>query len=103
MKINTSFNQTVSQPLTLQCSIITVRGITSIVEIVWTSNGMELKRKSSINASVIMNTYNLYEDTYDIPLVTTSDDGRLFQCEGIIATTPLITVANNTTLDVTGK
>ena len=103
MKINTSFNQIVSQPLTLQCSIITVRGITSIVEIVWTSNGMELKRKSSINASVVMNTYNLYEDTYDIPLLTTSDDGRLFQCEGIITTTPLITVANNTTLDVTGK
>ena len=103
VEINTLNNQTVSQSLTLQCSITTVRGITSRVEIVWTSNGIELKKKSSINASVIMNTYNLYEDTYDIALLSTSDDGRSFQCKGTIVTTPSITVANNITLDVTGK
>ena len=103
VKINTSINQTVSQSLTLQCNIITVRGITSRVEILWISNGIELKKKNSVNASVIMNTYNLYEDTYDIPLLSTSDDGSLFQCKGTIMTTPSITVANNITLDVIGK
>ena len=97
-------NQTVGQSLTLESTITTVRGITSRVDIVWSSNGVELKRISNANISFIVNDSELYDDTFNIPLLRTSDDGRVFQCEMIIMTTPSIIVATtNITLDVTGK
>ena len=81
-----------------------MRGITSRVDIVWSSNGVELKRINNTNMSLTVNNSELYEDTFDIPLLSTSDDGRVFQCEIIIMTTPSIIVAtSNITLDVTGK
>ena len=33
--------QTVGQPLSLECSVIAIRDITSRVDIVWNSNGVE--------------------------------------------------------------
>ena len=45
----------------------------------------------------------VYEVTYDISLLSTSDDGRVMECEIIIMTTPSIVATNNITLDVTGK
>ena len=97
-------NQTVGQSLTLESTITTVRGITSRVDIVWSSNGVELKRFTNANTSLTINDSELYKDTFNIPLLSTSDDGRVFQCEMIIMTTPSTIVAtNNITLDVTGK
>ena len=97
-------NQTVGQSLTLESTITTVRGITSRVDIVWSSNGVELKRITNANTSLAINDNELYEDTFNIPLLSTSDDGRVFQCEIIIMTTPsIIVTVNNITLDVTGK
>ena len=81
-----------------------MRGITSRVDIVWSSNGVELKRINNTNISLTVNDSELYEDTINIPLLSTSDDGRVFQCEVIITSTPSIIVAiSNITLDVTGK
>ena len=97
-------NQTVGQSLTLENTITTVRGITSRADIVWSSNGVELKRITNANTSLTINDSELYKDTFNIPLLSTSDDGRVFQCEMIIMTTPSIIVAtNNVILDVTGK
>ena len=97
-------NQTVGQSLTLECNVTTVRGITSRVDIVWSSNGVELRRITNANTSLTINDSELYKDTFNIPLLSTSDDGRVFQCEMIIMTTPSIVVTtNNVTLDVTGK
>ena len=92
-----------SQSLTLESTITTVRGITSRVDIVWSSNGVELKRIIYASTSLTINDSELYKDTFSIPLLSTSDDGGVFQCEMIIMTTPSIIVsANNITLDVTG-
>ena len=92
------------QSLTLESTIITVRGINSRVDIVWSSNGVELKRISNANTSLTINDSELYNDTFNIPLLSTSDDDRMFKCEMIIMTTPSIIVAtNNITLDVIGK
>ena len=97
-------NQTVGQLLTLESIITTVRGITSRVDTVWSSNGVELKRVTDANTSLTINDSELYKDTFTIPLLSTSDDGRVFQCEMIIMTTPSIIVAtNNITLDITGE
>ena len=92
------------QSLTLESTITTVRGITSRVDIVWSSNGVELKRITNANTSLTIIDSELYKDTFNIPLLSTSDDGRVFQCEMIIMTTPsIIVTTNNITLDVTGK
>ena len=81
-----------------------MRGITSRVDILWSSNGVELKRISNTNISLTVNDSEVYEDTFNIPLLSTSDDGRVLQCEVIIMTTPSIIVATgNIILDVTGK
>ena len=81
-----------------------MRGITSRVDIVWSSNGVELKRISNANISLTINDSELYEDTFNTPLLSTSDDGRLFQCEMIITTGSSITIAaSNITLNPTGK
>ena len=100
--INAPSNQTVGQSLTLESSITTVRGITSRVDIVWSSNGEELRIMGATPNSTNDNS-EVYEVTYDIPLLSTSDDGRVIECEIIIMTTPSIVATNNVTLDITGK
>ena len=101
--INAPSNQTVGQSLTLESSITTVRGITSRVDIVWSSNGVELRRIMGATPNSTNENSEVYEDTYDIPLLSTSDDGRVIECEIKILTTPTITVVANITLDVIGK
>ena len=105
-------NQTVGQSLTLESSITTVRGITSRVDIVWSTSGVALKRNTnSIELQRIMgavpnfrnSSIDVYENTYDIPLLSTSDDGRVIELEIIILTAPSTMATNNVTLDVTGK
>ena len=97
-------NQTVGQSLTLESTITTVRGITSRVDIVWSSNGVELKRINNTNISLTVNDSELYEDTFNIPLLSTSDDGRVFQCEIIITSdSSAVASTSNITLNVTGK
>ena len=101
--INAPNNQTVSESLTLKCNVTTVRGITSRVDIVWSSNNVELKKLQEINTSLTRINTELFEDTYNIPLLSTSDDGRVFYCKVIIMTVPPIMAVNNVTIDVTGK
>ena len=94
--------QTVGQPLTLQCEVTTVRGITSRVDIVWSSNDTELQRMDNVILSPI-NDSLVYMDTYNNPLLNTTDDGRVIQCEVVINVSPSVTAKDNITLDVTGK
>ena len=96
-------DQIVGQSLTLECSVTTVRGITSRVDIVWSSNGVELKRSNNVIMNNTINGSQLYENTFNIPLLSTTDDGRAFHCAMVIMTTPSIVVAKNITLNVTGK
>ena len=104
VEIITLNNQTVGQSLTLESTITTVRGITSRMDIVWSSNGVELKRINNTNISLTVNDSELYESIFNIPLLSTSDDGRIFQCEMIIKTaSSIIVTTNNITLDVTSK
>ena len=94
--------QTVGQPLTLECNVTTVRGITSRVDIVWRSNGLELKRIEGTNISSTSETLETYTVMYDAVQLNTSDDDRVFQCEGIINISPPLLADVNITLNVTG-
>ena len=94
--------QTVSHSLTLQCEVTTVRGITSRVDIVWSSDGTELRRINNVSSTTMDNSL-VYTDSYTISQLSTTDDGRVIQCEVIINTSPSVIANDNITLDVIGE
>ena len=95
----------VGQPLTLECIATTVRGINSQVDIVWTnvSNGMELRRTTNVNSSVI-NISSVYRDYFNISQLTTDHNDVKYDCEVIINPNNTLTTGTSSyTLRVLGK
>ena len=90
------------QSLTLQCEVTTMRGITSRVDIVWSSNGTELERMNNVSSTTVDDSL-LYTDSYTISQLSTDDEGRNYQCKAVIHSSPTITNNASVTLDVTGK
>ena len=93
--------QIVGQSLTLECSVTTVRGITSRVDIVWKTRTAELKYIHGINTTISNKDSVVYTSTYTIPQLSTTDDGRVYQCEVVINTSPPVMATGSVTLDVT--
>ena len=94
--------QTVSLSLTLQCEVTTVRGITSRVDIVWSSGGTELERMNNVSSTTMDNSL-VYTDSYTISQLSTTDEGRVIQCEVVINGSPIVMASDSITLDVTGE
>ena len=80
-----------------------MRGITSRVDIVWINNGLKLKRIEGANVTSISKNLTIYTTFYSILQLSTSDDGRVFHCEGFVNVTPLVMATGSLTLNVTGK
>ena len=78
----------------------TVRGVTSRVDNVWSSTEI-LKTITGINASLSIDNYTIYLSSYTISPLSTADDGRLYQCEVVINTSPPVMATGSATLDVT--
>jgi len=95
--------QIVGQLLTLECSVTTVRGITSTVDVVWSSDDTELERMEGVIVSSTADNSVVYTDTYNISQLSTTDDGREYQCEVVINTSPPVMANDSVTLDVMGK
>ena len=95
--------QTVGQQLTLECDVTTVRGITSRVDIVWSSNGVELERTEGVNNSIATNYSMLYTEFYVIPQLSTLDESRTIICHAFINAMSPVTAIDSVTLNVTGK
>ena len=94
--------QTVGQSLTLQCEVTTVRGITSRVDIVWSSGGTELQRINDVSSTTMDNSL-VYTDSYAISHLSTTDEGRMVQCVVVINASPPVMASDSITLDVTGE
>ena len=94
--------QTVSQSLTLQCEVTTERGITSRVDIVWSSDDTVLRNINDTIATT-MNNSLVFASSYTISQLSTADDGRVIQCEVVINTSPSVMASNSVTLNVTGE
>ena len=92
--------QIVGQSVTLQCEVTTMRGITSRVDIVWSSDGIELERMNNVS-STTMSSSLVYTDYYTISQLSTTDDNRVIQCVGMII--GIKSVVDNIIVDVTGK
>ena len=103
IELNVLNNQTVGQPLTLECSVFTVRGVTSTVDIIWKCNGLELQSNKNVNVSTTTNNLMLYVDTYTISQLSTADEDKTYQCDVSINTMSPITANDSVTLNVTGK
>ena len=95
-------NQTVGQSLTLQCNVTTVRGITSRVDIVWSSGGMELNRTNGTSSTTMDNSL-VYTDSYTISQLNTTDEGRVIECEVVINANPPVMASESIAVDVTGE
>ena len=94
--------QTVGQPLTLECNITTESAISDTVDIVWYSNNMRLQTANDIQP-VMSGSSLVYTDNYTISLLSTDDDGREYQCEVVINTSPPVMANDSVTLDVMGE
>ena len=93
--------QIVGQPLTLECSVTAVRGITSRVDIIWSRDGEVLNRTNAASPTV-MDSSLVYTDLYTIPqLCLCPADQDIYQCEMVINTSPPITATDSVTLNVT--
>ena len=95
-------SQTVGHPLTLICSVTTVRGITSRVNTVWSSNGVDF-RPIEANVSSITNDSVEYTAYYTIVQLNETDDSRVYQCKVEINGSLPITATSNITLNTTSK
>ena len=101
--VTPSVAQIVGQLLMLECRITTVRGITSRIDIEWSTGNTTLQRTKGVNITSTASDSVVYNDAYNITQVSTFDDGRVYQCKVIIDANPQLTATNSTTLDVTGK
>ena len=101
--VTPSVAQIVGQLLMLECRITTVRGITSRIDIEWSTGNTTLQRTEGVNITFTASDSVVYNDIYNIAQVSTFDDGRVYQCKVIIDANPQLTATNSTTLDITGK
>ena len=80
---NVSGIVTVGDPLTLDCTVTAVRGISSSVDIIWTTGGRVVRRVDNITAD-IENDYAIYTDSFEISSLSAIDNGREYQCTVVI-------------------
>ena len=76
-------NVTIGDPLTLDCTVTAVRGISSSVDIIWTTGGRVVRRVYNITAD-IENDYAIYTDSFEISSLSAIDNGREYQCTVVI-------------------
>ena len=80
------------QSLTLQCIATIVRGITSTVDIIWTTGDTQVRRINNVTVSGSVNSTSVYSDSFTIPSFDISDIGSVYQCE-VLINSPLPTTA----------
>jgi len=96
-------SQIVGQPLVLDCSVNTVRGIVSSVDIIWSTEGSDIETVSNISATILSDNSALYRATLAIALLRTTHENQEYQCRVVINTTPPVMDTGAVTLNVTGK
>ena len=103
MTVTAPIAQIVGHSLILVANVTTVRGITSRIDIEWSTENMTLQRIEGVSIISAASDFVAYKDIYNITQVSTFDDGRVYQCKVIINTNPRLLATDSTTLDVTGK
>ena len=76
-------NVAIGDPLTLDCIVTAVRGISSSVDIIWTTGDRVVRRVYNITADVEYD-YAIYTDSFEILSLSAIDNGREYQCTVVI-------------------
>ena len=95
-------NLTIGDPLTLDCTVTAVRGISSSVDIIWTTGGRVVRRVDNITAD-IENDYAIYTDSFEISSLSAIDNGREYQCTVVINASQPIYNSDQITLSFRSK
>ena len=90
------------QPLILKCIATVVRGITSTVDIIWTTGDTQVRRVNNVTASSHINSTSVYNDSFIIPSLDISDIGSLYQCKIMINSILPSTAKANFTILIPG-
>ena len=83
-------NQQVGDPLLLECNVTTVRGITSSADIVWITNGEEVRRANNASGKTVGNSV-VYSNVYN----PTGISLYVYHCNIKINTIPLVEANNS--------
>ena len=92
---------TIGDPLTLYCTVTAVRGISSSVDIIWTTGGRVVRRVNNIIPDVD-NDSAIYTDSFEISSLTAIDNGRVYQCTVVINASPQVYSSDQITLNISG-
>ena len=103
MSISVPNNLTTGQPLTMECTMVAVRSITSRVDIVWYNNNIAVRRVNNVTATLVNSTTALYRDSFNISSLTRHYDGSLYSCQAIIYSEPSLFINSSIRLNVTCK
>jgi len=96
-------NLTIGDPLTLYCIVTAVRGISSSVDIIWTTGGSVVRRVNNIMADIEYDVSTIYTDSFKISSLSTIDNGREYQCTVVINANPPVNSSDQITLIFDGE
>ena len=94
---------TIGDPLTLNCTVTTVRGISSSVNIMWYTGGSVVRRVDNLTVAYTDNDSAIYTDLFEITSLTAIDNGRDYQCRVIINTSHSVYSSNQIVLNISGE
>ena len=95
-------NLAIGDQLTLDCTVTAVRGISSSVNIIWTTGNIELRRVNNITADIVNNSA-IYSDSFEISSLSALDNGREYQCTVMINATQPINSSDQITVVLNGE
>ena len=96
-------NVTIGDPLTLDCTVTAVRGISSSVDIIWTTGGRVVRRVDNITADTEQNESAIYTDSFEISSLSAIDNGREYQCTVVINARQPVNNSNQAALIFPGE
>ena len=96
-------NLTIGDPLTLDCTVTAVRGISSSVDIIWTTGGRVVRRADNISADIEQNDFTIYTDSFEISSLSAIDNGREYQCTVVINANQPVYSSDEITLTFPGE
>ena len=100
--VSTLDDQVLGDPLTLDCTVLTVIGISSAVDIIWSVGGRTVRVVNDTSAT-ISNNSAIYTDSLVLPELTILDNGRTYQCTVLINKNPPASFSGSMMLDFPGK
>ena len=95
-------NVTIGDPLVLNCSVTAVRGISSSVDIIWSTGGIVVSRMENVIPN-IENDSTIYTDSFEISSLSAIDNRREYQCTVMINASEPIYNSDQITLMFNGK